>query len=242
MFSCVTINGRTLAEFHAKMHAYPQISSCDIDVEIFQGADRSSIQLLQNRRGGRHLTCRIDFIDPDNAVRTQYQSEFEAMFLGRCPAILDIGDGYFYRAVLMSVKEGGTEGELITTVEYCFRVTRHRDVVCISLVPNAAAMYCLSNVAKTDCVIRVPSAHIFGAPDLTVWLNGASWHYSPEIGGDMVLDGVNKIFTVGGKNVTNRMEWENFPYLVPGANRITVSTAGVVLSSAVEIAYTPTFL
>lgn len=242
MLEVVTINGRALSEFQAKMQSYPTISSSEPDVEVFQGSGRSSFQLLQNRRGAQYLTCLIDFISPDNARRTQNRSAFEALFLGSTPVVIDIGDSYLYRAALTEIRDAGTEKELITTVEYQFRVTRQRETVQLSLLPSNATAYCRSNVEKTDCLIRIPAAAVLGAPGLTVWLNGLSWSYPPALGGDLVLDGVNKIFTVGGENATNQITWTDFPYLVPGENKITVSTAGVVLQSPIEVTYTPVFL
>lgn len=34
-----TIAGRDLAEFGAKMQSWPEISACEVDTGIFQGAD-----------------------------------------------------------------------------------------------------------------------------------------------------------------------------------------------------------
>jgi len=63
------------------------------------------------------------------------------------------------------------------------------------------------------------------------------------IDGDIVIDGVNKIFTVGSKNVGSLMLWTDFPYLVPGENVLRLSVEGVVVGKkSAQISYTPTFL
>lgn len=240
----VRIAGRDLSDFFAKMQSYPEISSAEVVTGVFQGADRSSLQLLHNRRGSSFLTCRIDFFGKDNYERTLHQSEFEALFLGSEPVCIDIGDGFWYRAVLIQIGEPETQYELITTVEYKFQVSRHRGKeITASVVPNDAVILCHSNVAKTDCIIRVLFEQMGSARQVLVELNGLQWSYEPEIDGDIVIDGVNKLFTVNGKNVGSTMSWTDFPYLVPGENLLNLSVQGVVVGKkAAQISYTPTFL
>ena len=240
----VMVAGRELTDFNAKMQSYPEITSCEVDTGIFQGANRSSLQLLHNRRGMRFLTCKIDFFGKDNFERTMHQSEFEALFLGGDPVAIDIGDGFWYRSVLVQIGAPQTERELITTVEYRFQVTRHRgENVIAGIEANDAKLWCQSNVAKTDCVVRLLYNGMGGASNIMLSMNGLIWHYKPVLMGDMVLDGVNKIFTVGGVNVNSAITWTDFPYLVPGENVLSLSMSGIVLGGkAAEVVYTPTFL
>lgn len=240
----VMIAGRELSEFCAKMQSYPEISACAVDTGIFQGVNRSSMQLLHNRRGVRYMDCKIDFFGQDNYERTLHQSEFEALFLGSEPVVIDIGDGFWYRAILTEIGDTFTERELITTVEYRFQVTRHRgSQITTQVIPNDAQIFCQSNVARTDCVIRIFYANLGGAKKIDIQLNGLLWTYAPVMTGDIVLDGVNKVFTVAGKNATSKIGWSDFPYLTPGENTLKLSVEGVVVGSkSAEIIYTPTFL
>ncbi len=240
----VRIAGHDLNQFHAKMQSYPEISSAEVISGAFQGVDRSSLQMLHNRRGGKTLRCRIDFFGKDNYERTMHQSEFEALFLGNEPVQIDIGDGFWYRAVLIKIGEPETQYELITTVEYEFQVTRHRGMeITASVIANDAVILCQSNVKKTDCVIRVLYEKMGSAKNVEVSLNGLKWFYAPSVKGDIVIDGVNKIFSVGSKNVGSLMSWTDFPFLVPGENVLRLSVEGVVVGKkAALISYTPTFL
>lgn len=240
----VMVAGRELSEFCAKMQSFPKISACEVDTGIFQGVNRSSMQLLHNRRGVRYMDCKIDFFGRDNYERTLHQSEFEALFIGAEPVAIDICDGFWYRAILTEIGDTYTERELITTVEYRFQVTRHRGPqIKTQVVPNDATIFCQSNVARTDCVIRVLFDGIGSAVNTVVWLNGLAWSYAPELTGDIILDGVNKTFTVNGKNATSNISWKDFPFLVPGANLLQVSVDGAVIGrKSAEIIYTPTFL
>ena len=137
-----------------------------------------------------------------------------------------------------------TERELITTVEYRFRVARHRGPqISAYVVPNDAKIFCQSNVARTDCIVRILYDNLAEARNTVIYLNGLAWSYAPVLTGDIVLDGVTKTFTVDGKNATSKIVWEDFPFLVPGENKISVSVNGVVVShKSAEIIYTPTFL
>ena len=82
-----------------------------------------------------------------------------------------------------------------------------------------------------------------GAERTVIQLNGLEWSYEPALTGDIILDGVNKTFTVAGKNVTSKIAWEDFPYLIPGENTINVLVNGVVVGNKnAEVIYTPTFM
>lgn len=239
-----TINGRRLSEFCAKMQSYPVISSCTVETEIFQGSRRSSIQLLSNRRGERYLECVIDFFG-NNADRTRNMSEFEAQLTGSEPILIDINDGYFYRAICTKVGNPSTVREVVTSVQYRFRVTRHRNTVTGLALTNDQMIYCDSNVERTDCTLTIKYDRMLGASDVDITLNGLSWSFSETVTGDLVLDGIHKVFTMGGDNISGKsaFTWFDFPYLIPGRNVIGLSIQGVVpYGQVAEISYTPTFL
>lgn len=239
----VTVSGRELSEFCAKMQSYPEISACEVDTGIFQGVNRSSMQLLHNRRGVRYMDCKIDFFGRDNYERTLHQSEFEALFIGAEPVAIDICDGFWYRAILTEIGDTYTERELITTVEYRFQVTRHRgSQITTRVAADKSNILCLSNVEKTDCVVRIPQKAINGAESVSVELNDLTWTV-PYPTGDLVLDGIHKTFTMGGANVASRISWTDFPYLRAGENLLKLGVTGVGVSvKNAEISYTPTFL
>lgn len=239
----VNVNGRDLTLYGAKMQSYPVISSSNVDVGVFQGADRSSLQMLHNRRGMRKMQCVIDFFG-SNYERTLHRSEFEALFLGLEPAIMDIGDGFWYKAILSKIAETETVDELFTSVEYEFAVSRHRGgEIVAKVVPNDAMILCQSNVAKTDCVIRVLFENMERATNVLVQLNGLMFSFGEELTGDLVIDGANKVFTMGGKNVAGSLLWTDFPFLIPGENRLHMAVQGVPVSyKSAQISYTPTFL
>lgn len=239
----VTIAGKDLLEFDAKMQSYPEISSCAVDASVFQGANRSSIQLLSNRRGQRTLRCRIDFFG-DNYHRTLHQSEFESLFLGPKPVEINICDGFWYRAVLIEIGGISTDHELITTVEYTFAVTRHfGDEITINISgANDTVFYCNSNVAKTDCIVRLADQYSGSPQNVIVALNGYDFSVS-GLDSSLVLNGVDKVFLIGDQNAGNRVTWSDFPFLIPGENHMSVYVGGTVpFGITASVSYTPTYL
>lgn len=249
--------GHPLQEFGAKLQAYPSFSR-EIDASVFQGSQRSAFTVLRNRRGGLQLHCSIDFFG-DNETRTANQTAFEALFLGLAPVEIDIGDGYTYRAVLISEAETSPLGEILTSVEYRFHVTRHKQrqevtIIGYEMMDHAqdGAVFCQSNVKQTDCVITVERVVTGEDIDKNLMVlrldpNNLSvalqtWSYAGRIRESIVLDGERKILLVDGENVTNQVSWTDFPYLEPGKNVFTLWLNGVQIADPFFIAYTPTYL
>lgn len=240
----VTIAGRRLSDFCAKMLSYPQFSKT-YDVETFQGRQRSTMSPIKNLITGMSMTARIDFTGT-NEARTAAQSAFEALFRSQTqPVEIDIGDGYFYRSVLLSAVPILTSEELITTVEYSWRVTRHKAAIEISLY-GENRLWCPSNVDRTDCVLTILDGVQQGYL-LNVKLNGLEYTVqsadNPE-NDEIVLDGVGKSFKIGGASATQKVEWRDFPFLVPGENVIDffLDTAPVAHMLFAKVSFTPTYL
>lgn len=251
MKTAVTVAGHALSEFGAKMQSYPKISAHEPSIGVFQGIGRSTMQVLQNQRTERVMECKIDFLSKKAEERAQNQSDFDALFTGRVPVEIDIGDGFVYDAILTEADTVDTEQDFILTVKYKFRVIRRKALVTLqaksALTSNAedspSSIYCLSNFPKTDCIICLPISRWSDASKVLVELGTECWGYEPVLSGDLVLDGIHKIFTVGNKNITADIEWTDFPYLMPGENKICVSVQGVpVPNNLVEVRYYPTFL
>lgn len=235
----VIVAEHPLSEYGAKMQSYP-IFSRELDVDVFQGRQRSSIQPLQNLPNGMFMTCLVDYLGASNAVRTARQSDFEALFQGLSPVKIDIGDGFWYWAFLVQIGDSSTRHEYVTTVEYRFRVTRHKDSV---ILPIAPEVFCHSNVERTDCVLTFPAGLFDTSKSLTVELNGLSWTMASAPSRKLVLDGVNKIFKVGSANATNAITWTDFPYLIPGRNTMRLLANGTPISGwPATASYTPTYL
>lgn len=239
----VTVAGRPLSDFGAKMQSWPSFSKT-MDVEVFQSRGRASMQPLKHETSAMFMRAFVDFWG-DNAERIRNQSRFEALFAKDTETVeINIQDGFWYRAVLISSGESSTQHELFTTVEYRFQVTRHKDPVSVDLSNPNVLIWCTSNVRKTDCVITIPESYLEDCEySIHVVLNGLEWWYDPNDGntGDLILDGINKVFKRGATNITNAVEWTDFPYLVPEENEIKVYVDGAWPLTTAHVEYTPTF-
>ena len=246
----VLIAGRALWEFGAKMVAYPTFTT-DVDSEVFQGLERSSIQLLHLRQAGQHMDCEIDYFG-SLEERTKRRGELEAILLtAKEPVEIDIGDGYFYRAVLEKQGRVTCDNKVFQEVEYRFRVTKHTRPVLLEIMDGEFHIFCQSTVPLTDCGIFIPLTAVSGWQDLNVLLNpGTRYQQAFSLAsaptGDLVLNGIRKTFFMGSQNITNsaNFTWTEFPGLIPGDNQILIGTEGTLgyLRNFVQINYTPTYL
>lgn len=245
-----TIAGRDLAEFGAKMQSWPEISACEVDTGIFQGAGRNTMHLLQQRRGARRFTCRIDFWGQSPREWAENISAFSAL-LSDGPVEIDIGDGYLYQSILLAESAPIVSGEVVATVEYQFQAVRHweaRTLKFFTSIDGDTIIDCQSNIRKTDCTIKLSAdGNLAQASGLGLRLNGISWTYLGVIGGTTILDGIHKAYTMAKASISTKLIWTDFPWLKPGENAIsiwneTASGEGGRIYTDVEITYVPTFL
>ncbi len=246
----VTVAGRDLAEFGAKMQSWPEISACEVDTGIFQGVGRNTMHLLQQRRGVRRFTCRIDFWGQSPREWAENISAFSAL-LSDGPVEIDIGDGYLYQSILLAESAPIVSGEVVATMEYQFQAVRHweaRTFKFFTSTDGDTIIDCQSNIRKTDCTIKLSAdSGLAQASGLRLILNGISWSYLGVIGGTTILDGIHKTYTMAMKPISTELIWTDFPYLIPGENTIsiwneTASGEGGRIYTDVEITYVPTFL
>lgn len=243
----VTFAGHRLSEFGAKLLSYPQISPCEIDLQYFQGVSRSTLIPLVNRRKAKTLTFLIDFLCADNVRRTKDISAFETLFTSNDAVTIDIGDGFLYSGFLTESSDLGTEGELITSMEYVFVAMRHTQSVKVDCSDGEIDFLCESNYPKTDCRITI-DLNVTTGGAFTVLLNTNMLTFViPEVtsqllGKQLVLDGINKVFLLDGNNITAQVDWTDFPYLLPGKNTVFIGVSGVVITLPFSVEYTPTYL
>lgn len=242
----VLIAGHALWEFGAKMVAFPTFTT-DVDSAVFQGLERSSVQLLHLRQAGQHMDCEIDYFGTLEE-RTRRRGALEAiLFTAKEPVEIDIGDGYFYRAVPERMGRVACDNDVFTEVAYRFRVTKHTAELVTSILFPSVWVYCSSTVPLTDCRIYIPAALVLNRSNLFVELGDMSWTFDMQLTGDIILDGINKIFTMGGQNITNAagFVWTDFPALKPGENAAAAVIDGVPigdLTNQIRIRYLPTYL
>jgi hypothetical protein len=239
----ITVGGRDLAEFSAKLQTGYTMGACQVTTDLFQGKNRSSVLLLGQRFGLLEIVLPLEFWGSSRQDTVAKWSQFCQVVSGKVE--LDLGDGFVYACCVTDLGSPSfiTDGWL--TVDVTLQGMRQKPAVTISgKTEIGAALYCESTFPRTDCTIRLPKALLGGANLVQVELGDNSWYLKMNFTGgqDLVLDGIQKIFTLGGENVTAQMQWEDFPYLVPGTNPVSIYINTIAVTQGVEITYRPTFL
>ena len=241
--SGITVNGRDLSEFSCKLQSAYTIGACQVETGLFQGKNRSSLLLLDQTFGAMEIVLPLEFWGLSRQDTMQKWSAFCAAVRGQVE--LDLGDGFRYVCVVQDLGRPAfiTDGWLAADVTLAG--LRQKAQVTISTQTDiGSAIYCESTFPRTDCVIRLPRALLGGAEQVAVELGDNVWFLTTTFNGseDLVLDGVHKIYLLGGRNVTAQMDWEDFPYLVPGSNPVSVYINTIAVTRGVEITYRPTLL
>lgn len=237
----VTVGGVDLSVYNAKLSTNYTVSGCELDVDVFQGRNRSSLLPLAQNFKPLKIVLPIDFWGRTKVVTVASISSFNKAVSGKFE--LDLGDGFKYTCICTEFGTPEWITDQLCTTNYTFLGMRHTAKVTISESTTiGASVECASTFPKTDCIITLPFKQMGGATSIQVRLGENTWGISGEMTADIVLDGVNKIYTMGGKNITANVLWTDFPYLVPGSNAISLGINGVSVTKGMRVEYYPTYL
>lgn len=241
--SGITVNGHDLSEFSAKLLTAYRLGACEITSDTFQGTSRSTMLLLSQTYGTMEVVLPLEFWGTSRADTVACWSRFCGAVTGTVE--LDLGDGFLYACCVTDLGDPQWISDGWMSVDVTFRGLRQKPQVTISAASTiGAAIQCASTFPRTDCTITIPKALLAGATQAQVVLGQNKWllnmNFSSEA--ELVLDGVNKVFLLNGENVTAQMDWEDFPYLVPGENPIGVYINTLGVTQGIELTYRPTFL
>ena len=241
--SGVTVNGTDLSAYSCKLQSACGFGACQVDSETFQGKNRSTLLLLDQTFGPLEITLPLEFWGSSRRDTADKWTAFCQALTGRVE--LDPGDGYVYACVASDLGTPAWITDQWLQADVTLRGFRQRPEVTVSAETDIGALiYCQSTFPRTDCVITLPPTILTGASMVSVRLGDNQWLLRRNFTGahTLVLDGVYKRFLLSGENVTGEMEWEDFPYLVPGENPIGVFIDSVGVTRGVELKYRPTFL
>lgn len=239
----ITIGGHDLSEFSAKLLSSYTMGACGVEGATFQGRNRSSLLLLDQRFSPMEIVLPLEFWGLNRQDTVAKWTSFCQAASGS--VILDLGDGYEYACTLQDLGKPAFISDGYLTVDVTFLGFRQKPEVVISTETEiGATITCDSTFPRTDCIVTMPQALLRGASRVSLELGDNSWYLAREFTAneDLVLDGVNKIFLLGGKNVTGEMTWEDFPYLTPGENHVGIYINTIGVTRGVEIRYRPTYL
>lgn len=241
--SGITVNGHDLQEFSAKLLTEYRLGACQVTSDTFQGTSRSTMLLLNQTYGTMELVLPLEFWGQSRGDTVGCWSRFCRAVTGQVE--LDLGDGFRYACCVTDLGEPQWISDGWMSVDVTLRGLRQKAPVTISAeTAIGASVFCESTYPRTDCVLTIPKALLAGATQVSVVLGANKWHLNMAFTdeAELVLDGVNKEFLLNGENVTAQMSWEDFPYLVPGSNRIAVYINTIGVTRGITLTYRPTFL
>lgn len=239
----IQVNGHDLAEFSARLLSSYQMGACKLTTDTFQGASRSTLLLLNQNFGAMEIVLPLEFWGLSRRDTVAKWSKFCHMVTGAVE--LDLKDGYIYACCVTDFGKPAWISDEWMSVDVTFQGLRQKPAVTISAESTiGASVSCESTFPRTDCVVRLPNAILKGAELVHVILGDNEWFLRMEFPSpaELVLDGVHKIFKLNGANITAQMQWEDFPYLVPGENKVGVYINTIGVTRGVELTYRPTFL
>lgn len=239
----IMVNGHSLSEFSARLLTNYQTGACALTTDTFQGLSRSTILLLGQTFGAMEIVLPLEFWGTSRRDTVEKWSQFCHAASGAVE--LDLRDGYIYACCVTDFGKPAWISDGWLSVDVTLRGLRQKPAVTVSAQSTiGASVLCESTFPRTDCVLTLPSAVLQGAEMVNIELGDNAWYLEMEFPApaELVLDGVRKIFTLNGENITARMQWEDFPYLVPGENSIGVYINAIGVTRGVELTYWPTFL
>lgn len=213
----ISFGQRRLSEFDAHILTSVSVAPIQPDTEVFVGIGRSTQQVIKNRRSAaRQMTIMVDF-HGNLSTAIRHESEFEGLFVGADPVLVDIGDGFLYDCVLTNASQAEGVPEVCVSMIYTFSAVRRGEDKTISFTAERKQYHCESTFPITDCSITI---HNFRGYDeyVEININNLRFGFPNGISGDLVIDGINKIILDDGENITNSVTWTNFPFLIPGEN------------------------
>lgn len=241
--SGIRVNGHDLAEFSAKLLTDYYLGACEITSDVFQGTSRSTVLLLGQTYGTMEVVLPLEFWGSSRGDTVACWSRFCGVVTGAVE--LDLGDGFLYACCVTDLGQPQWICDGWMSVDVTFRGLRQKPQVTISATSAfGTAIQCASTFPRTDCTITIPKLLLAGATQAEVVLGRNRWLLNMDFSSqaELVLDGVNKVFLLNGENVTAQMDWEDFPYLVPGENPIGVYINTLGVTQGIELTYRPTFL
>ena len=239
--SGVFVGGRDLMEFSAKLQTGYTMGASAVETETLQGRDRGSQILLSQRFGPTEIVLPLEFWGRDRQDTVWKWTDFCRTVSGETE--LDLGDGFQYTCTVTDLGEPVWLSDSWLSADVTLRGFRRLPRV--RLRPEElgdGTVRCAGTFPRTGCVITVPADRLAGAESVEVRLGDRLWRLEGPFSGDLVLDGENLAFTLGGVPVADKLTWDAFPFLTPGENHLQVFLDGTETAGAAALSYRPAFL
>lgn len=217
------INGFDPVIYNAELLDY-SVEGCELS-DTYLLAPSSIMPLrLSNKAELRKITLTFDFICKDQREATLNMSNLTAELLKS--AELELPDGFCYYCILTDTGKASRKADWIGQNKFTFIGFRHSALEQVILTESNSIF--VNGNLPTECKITInTNAKSIKINDITV----------KNIGGEIVIDGINKLVQQNGGNKFIDCDMTEFPKLYPGINQINISVAATVC-----IEYYPMFL
>lgn len=203
------INQIPIARFGAQLQLGFSVSGTPIENQYFKGRNRSSFVLLTSVTGMKTLTLPLVFVGTDTHEISRNKSNLDSMLVQKIEIALP--DGYEYTCIVDSVGELSYVGDRLATCDYSFLGIQHGPWI----ETTGPDILCESTAPVTDCIFSTTVST--GQEEYN--LAGTVFH-NVSAGTKLVVDGINKRILVNGAPGAQFCDFLEFPYLIPGKNRV----------------------
>ena len=240
----ITIAGQDISAFGARLRQDYTISGASISPTLRQGKNDSQFFLLDRSDGLLTVTLPLDFYGKNVPEIAQNMAKLRGM----CHELVEVsvGDGFRYRLCLTGIGAQEWTGDVLCSQTLTFQGQRLGEPLCVT----GTAPLVLHNPgtwAKTACRVTFTGFQPTGA-NVTIALRQGNIAYltwriinsSDYSGGDLVLDGIEKVNSYAGSALPkSTMTWTEYPWLHPGE---CILTAFGCKFNAATVEWQPAYL
>lgn len=202
------VDGRTLAEYGARLKNDYTISGVPLTSYFHQGVRQSGFTLHSQEAGLKTIDLTLVFSGADRAEIDRRKSRLDGALFGKNELCLD---GCFYTVFCSGVGGSVYQGDCLCESAYQFTGYKHGRLKRIT----GNTLYCESTLPYTDCRILTTVTAASGS-----YRVGSITFQNVRAGELLTVDGIDKRILIDGIPAADRAEWIRFPSLIPGKNFI----------------------
>lgn len=216
-FAKPTLNGVLFSQYNAQLVSYA-IGAVQTSAGYVAPSRSYRPVGLERNYMVRPIAISCEFMGEDLRDTTRQISEFVAAMQSNCDILLP--DGFYYYCELSEIGEPIMQGNFIQTVSFSFCGYRHGALQ--SKTITATTTVSVAGNLPAECRYTItPSSSMVKVAGITV--TGCSSSKT------VIIDGIDKKITNGGKNCFADSDLTDFPKLQPGSNQISISGASKVI-------------
>lgn len=243
MFAEMLINGVDINVYNARLQTYSVSGTTVANNLSTVNTLLRMPSLFSTTLGTRTLTITLTFkpsrhgsdsrgmsVAEKLATAAENITRFEAEIVGKTVEIA-LPDGYIYTALVTTLPAAAFDCSGEHDVTYTFSAIRHSAEDVQAVEPNGKVFCKSTTKTPVKFVVNVSVA----AVTLTVY--GITVN-NVTANAEIIIDGIDGIITMNGRNKVMDTDLVDFPFLNPGYNVISCSET----SASIKVIYTPVYV